>query len=99
MPAPLVTTATTLSMPLLQTFYLLDRFGVSDQFYHELAMVHPELPRSYHMKNLRSVLSGCVEVEPLSPLYYGAIRPFTDFLKAAVTFELLYILLDLIMII
>ena len=31
---------------LYQTLYLLDRFGVSDEFYHELAMAHPSLPRS-----------------------------------------------------
>ena len=31
---------------LYQTLYLLDRFGVSNEFYHELAMAHPSLPRS-----------------------------------------------------
>lgn len=29
-----------------QTLYLLDRFGVSDEFYHELSMRFPALPRS-----------------------------------------------------
>lgn len=29
-----------------QTLYLLERFGVSDEFYHELSMTHPSLPRS-----------------------------------------------------
>ena len=28
-----------------QTLYLLERFGVSDQFYHELLMINPTLPR------------------------------------------------------
>ena len=31
---------------LYPTLYLLDRFGVSDEFYHELAMTHPSIPRS-----------------------------------------------------
>jgi hypothetical protein len=26
--------------------YLMDKFGISDQFYHELSMVNPFLPRS-----------------------------------------------------
>ena len=30
-----------------QTLYLLERFGVSDDFFHELSMIHPSLPRSY----------------------------------------------------
>ena len=34
------------SEALAQTLYLLERFGVSDEFYHELAMAHPSLPRS-----------------------------------------------------
>ena len=32
---------------ILQTLYLLDRFGVGDAFYHELSMLEPELARSY----------------------------------------------------
>ena len=34
---------------LAQTLYLLERFGVSDEFYHELAMVHPSLPRLFNI--------------------------------------------------
>lgn len=30
---------------LFQTLYLLERFGVSDEFYHELSIAHPSLPR------------------------------------------------------
>ena len=32
---------------LRSTSYLLERFDVSDEFYHQLAMIHPALPRSY----------------------------------------------------
>ena len=28
-----------------QVLYLLERFGISDQFYHELSMINPSLPR------------------------------------------------------
>ena len=34
---------------LAQTLYLLERFGVSDEFYHELATVHPSLPRLFNI--------------------------------------------------
>ena len=33
-----------------ETLYLLERFGVSDECYHELAMLHPQLPRLYKIK-------------------------------------------------
>ena len=32
--------------------YLLDKFGISDAFYHELSMVNPLLPRSYLIKHV-----------------------------------------------
>ena len=44
-PAPVVSFSLPLDATLYQTFYLLDRFGVFDEFYHELAMTHPALPR------------------------------------------------------
>ena len=45
-PASVASSSTSLSdATLYQTLYLLERFGVSDEFYHELAMTHPALPR------------------------------------------------------
>ena len=57
-----------------QTLYLLDRLGVSDEFYHELSMRFPALPRSYIIKSARQLLSETVELERLDPPYYGAYR-------------------------
>ena len=34
---------------LAQTPYLLECFGVSDEFYHEQAKVHPSLPRLFNI--------------------------------------------------
>ena len=36
-----------------QVLYLLDRFGISDEFYHEIAMIFPSLPWSHHVKDFR----------------------------------------------
>jgi len=35
---------------MLQILYLLDRFGVGDLFYHELAMLNPSFPRLHTVK-------------------------------------------------
>ena len=37
--------------------HLLDRFGVSDIFYHELSMINPSLPRSHVVKKERERLN------------------------------------------
>ena len=36
----------------LRVLYILDRYGVNDTFYHELAMLFSELPRSHAVKKL-----------------------------------------------
>ena len=65
---------------LLQTLYLLDRFGVGDAFYHELTMLQPELPRSYKVKRARADLNNTVDIENI-PGFDGAFRPFESTLK------------------
>ena len=37
-------------VPVDEVLYLLDHYGVSDHFYHELSMAQPSLPRSYLVK-------------------------------------------------
>ena len=37
-----------------EVLFLLDSYGISDEFYHELSMVHPSLPRSYLVKQRRT---------------------------------------------
>ena len=57
-----------------QTLYLLERFGVSDDFYHELSMANSSLPRSHLVKKSRQLLTGTVELERLPGPYCGACR-------------------------
>ena len=39
--------STSNSESISETLYLLEKFRVSDECYHELTMIHPQLPRSY----------------------------------------------------
>ena len=55
--------------------YLLEKFGVSDEFYHELSMLHPQFPRSYKVKGARKDISECIDLTPLPPPFSGAYRP------------------------
>ena len=49
-PAQTTTVDSSSITTLQQVLYLLDKFAVSDEFYHELAMLFPFLPRSYLVK-------------------------------------------------
>ena len=69
------------------TLYLLDKFAVSDEFYHELSMSHKDLPRSYKVKELRSELSKAVTIDRLGECFYGAHRPFEDLLALCLSRE------------
>lgn len=72
-----------------ETLYLLEKFGVSDECYHELTMLHPNLPRSYKVKNARSSVSAAVDIERLpSQKYYGAFRPLKDYVATILSHEL-----------
>lgn len=49
----------------MNTLYLLDRFGVSDQFYHELSMIYPSLEHSYRVKEALTTLNSDVVIHNL----------------------------------
>ena len=70
-----------------QTLYYLDRFAVSDEFYHELAMLNHELPRSYLIKKERACLNSSVELQRLPSPYHGWYRPFREYLVECLTRE------------
>ena len=76
--------------PTLQSLNLLERFGVSDEFYHELFMLFPELPRSYHVKRERRDMSSLIEIETLPSQYHSTSRPFKSTLAAALAIEVWY---------
>lgn len=56
-----------------KVLYLLDRYGVSDAFYHQLSMQFESLPRSHNVKAARTELNETVELMSL-PGYDGCYR-------------------------
>ena len=72
---------------LRQILYLLDRFAVSDEFYHELSMVSPTLPKSYKVKKVRELLNNNVELKRLPSPYSGCYRSVTECLHESLSAE------------
>ena len=70
-----------------ETLSLLEKFGVSDEFYHELSMHHPSLARSYKVKQLRKELTSEVEVIRLPKPFDGAYRPFLPMLSTVFEYQ------------
>ena len=65
---------------------------MSDEFYHELTMLHPELPRSYKVKAARRRVSDTVEFLPLPSPFHGyhtfaAVRSAEDYDSLRKSFE------------
>lgn len=79
-----------------ETLYLLEKFGVSDEFYHEQAMLHPQFPRSYKVKNARRDISGVIDLTPLPPPFSGAYRPLKEFISlllSVVSYIIMWVLI------
>ena len=74
-----------------ETLYLLEKFGVSDEFYHELSMHHPSLARSYKVKELRKELTSEIEVIRLPNPFDGAYRPFLPMLSTVFEYQVWHI--------
>lgn len=74
-----------------EILYLLDRFGISDQFYHELSMLNEHLPRSYEVKLARAAISSVVEIKRLPTPHLGCYRPVKECIINAISAEV-YIL-------
>ena len=70
-----------LSAEINQILFLLDSFGVSDEFYHELSMCHPSLPRSYLIKEKQKSISSNVVIHRLPRPYFGCYRKFTTLME------------------
>jgi hypothetical protein len=63
-----------------ETLFLLEKFGVSDLFYHELSMLYPQLPRSYKVKECRRNISHNIDLVRLPSPFFGAYRPLKEFI-------------------
>lgn len=64
-----------------QLLFLLDKFCVSDELYHELTILYKDLPRSYLIKQKRSGLNKLCHIEKAPGIYPGAQISFLDTLK------------------
>lgn len=64
-----------------QLLFLLDKFCVSDELYHELTILYNDLPRSYLIKQKRSDLNKLCHIEKAPGIYPGAQISFLDTLK------------------
>ena len=74
-------------MAIHQVLYLLERFGISDQFYHELTMTNPTLPRSYKVKRARESISSQIELKRLPQPYHGCYRSLKECIASAILAE------------
>ncbi len=79
--------ATQQQLQVRQVLYLLDRFAISDEFYHELSMLTPSLPRSHRIKRARDRINATVELLRLPQPYSGCYRSFKECLKETITAE------------
>ena len=73
------------STVLKEVLFLMEEFGVSDEFYHELSMILPTLPRSYKVKRLRKAIDDSVDIKRLPKPVFGAYRPLNDLLEALIS--------------
>ena len=78
----------------LQTLYILDRFAVSDESYHELGTLSGTLPPLYKVKKARNIINESLEIERLPSPYLGAFRPFYNTLLKELTKAVSYKLMS-----
>ena len=67
-----------------QALYILDRFAVSDEAYHELS-VTSDLPPLYRIKEARLSINNSLDIRRLQGPYPGAYRPFKPAIKDELT--------------
>jgi hypothetical protein len=60
--------------------FLLDKFFVSDEFYHELTIAYDDMPRSYLIKQLKSNLNAMCHIESVPGKHPGAQCSFKELL-------------------
>ena len=74
-----------------EVLFLLEQFGVSDEFYHELTQILPALPRSYKVKGLRKGIDDSVDIIRLPKPCFGAYRPLNQLLECLISDQVSYI--------
>lgn len=66
---------------ILQVLYIVDRFCVSDEAYHELSSISKDLPPLYRVKRARLSLNSTLDLQRFSGPLPGAYRPLRDALS------------------
>ena len=64
-----------------QVLFLLDKFCVGDEVYHELSMITEDLPKSYLVKQSRTAMNKVYHIERTPGKYSGSCLNFTSTLK------------------
>ena len=64
-----------------EVLFLMDRFGVSDEFYHHLTMIFDGLPRSYLVKQCKSNLNTMRHLTPTPGKSPGVQTSFKELLR------------------
>ena len=64
-----------------QVLFLLDKFCVGDETYHELSMITEGLPKSYLVKQSRTAMNKLYHIERTPGKYSGSCLNFTSTLK------------------
>jgi len=67
-----------------QNLYLLDRFNVSDEAYHKLAMTSSDVPRAYKIEKLRTEINSDIELGKTPGSSKGVSISFVNRLEAKV---------------
>ena len=68
-----------------EVLFLMDRFGVSDEFYHNLTMIFDGLPRSYSVKQCKSNLNAMRHLTVTPGTSPGVQTSFKELLREQIT--------------
>ena len=68
-----------------EVLFLMDRFGVSDEFYHNLTMIFDGLPRSYLVKQCKSNLNAMCHLTVTPGTSPGVQTSFKELLREQIT--------------
>ena len=71
-----------------QVLYILDRFVVGDEAYHELSMISNLLPL-HKVKTVRLALNNSLDLKRFPEQHLGAYRPFEATLKNEIAKEVI----------
>ena len=72
---------------LCRTLYLLEQFGISDEFYHELTLANQSLSRSHLVKQAWWTITEPVDILRLPDPFHSVYQQFQHCLAEAIAYE------------